>query len=359
MDKRRAYPRIKARIKIKLGFGDVKEFQDVYARNISKGGIFLATTTPLPKGTKVLIRLMPPGAVRPFEIKGEVAHSVDTPEAIKKKRTPGMGIKFTDLTKPKQAAIEQFIKDLLSGRIRPDNDMASSKRDRGSPVHGIARTGNTVPIAGPAPNKIKPGKSSARPAGPARSGITAPYERPDSNAGQKIKDYRSMLDRAERLLDQRKYYDLFKVKPTAMRQEIKDAYTGLAKSYHPDLAPRDTPKETRELANTVFARIGKVFEMLTNPEKRVEYDLSIGVERDPEDEAEARVLGEHKARYREIYLKQFPDRVDKARRFAEMAEQAVAKGDMAGAINGYKIALSFDPLNEELKARKRALEKGV
>ena len=156
-------------------------------------------------------------------------------------------------------------------------------------------------------------------------------------------------------MEQRKLYELFKVEPTCKRSVIQEVYPRLAKVYHPDRAPAGSSQDIKDLANQVFSDLSKALETLTDPVKRVEYDLSVGVERDPEDEEEARVLAEHRKRYREIYKRQFPDRVEKAKHFAEMAEKAAAAGDVTGAVGSYKIALSFDPLNDEYKARMKEL----
>ncbi|MBN2346271.1 MAG: DnaJ domain-containing protein [Candidatus Aminicenantes bacterium] len=69
------------------------------------------------------------------------------------------------------------------------------------------------------------------------------------------------------------HYDLFDLKNTATANEIKDVYFQLAKKYHPDRLGEDPDPELRDKANFVFARINKAFEVLSDEEKRREYDM--------------------------------------------------------------------------------------
>jgi curved DNA-binding protein CbpA len=68
------------------------------------------------------------------------------------------------------------------------------------------------------------------------------------------------------------YYELFNLKNTVPFNEIKDAYYQCAKKYHPDRFGNAPDPELREKANFVFARINKAFEVLSNEDKRREYD---------------------------------------------------------------------------------------
>jgi curved DNA-binding protein CbpA len=68
------------------------------------------------------------------------------------------------------------------------------------------------------------------------------------------------------------YYELFNLKNTAIFNEIKDVYYQYAKKFHPDRFGDAPDPELREKANFVFASINKAFEILSNEEKRREYD---------------------------------------------------------------------------------------
>jgi curved DNA-binding protein len=64
----------------------------------------------------------------------------------------------------------------------------------------------------------------------------------------------------------RNYYDILDVPKTASIDDIKKAYRKLARKYHPDLNPGD------KLAEEKFKDIGEAYEVLSDPNKRKQYD---------------------------------------------------------------------------------------
>jgi len=68
------------------------------------------------------------------------------------------------------------------------------------------------------------------------------------------------------------YYELFNLNNTAAFNEIKDVYYQYAKKYHPDRLGETPKPDLKEKANFVFASINKAFEILSNEEKRRDYD---------------------------------------------------------------------------------------
>jgi len=62
------------------------------------------------------------------------------------------------------------------------------------------------------------------------------------------------------------YYEVLGVQKTATTEEIKKAYRKLARKYHPDINPDD------ENAKLKFQQINEAQEVLTDPEKRKQYD---------------------------------------------------------------------------------------
>lgn len=66
-----------------------------------------------------------------------------------------------------------------------------------------------------------------------------------------------------------KYYDVLNVSITASMQEIKKAYHLLAMQLHPDM-------NKDESANEFFIAINKIYEILSDAEKKFEYDVTMG-----------------------------------------------------------------------------------
>ncbi|MBX3118770.1 MAG: J domain-containing protein [Fimbriimonadaceae bacterium] len=62
------------------------------------------------------------------------------------------------------------------------------------------------------------------------------------------------------------YYDILGVGRKADEKEIKTAYRGLARKYHPDVNPNDKSAEAK------FKEISEAYEVLSDPEKRKMYD---------------------------------------------------------------------------------------
>lgn len=70
------------------------------------------------------------------------------------------------------------------------------------------------------------------------------------------------------------YYEILEIQPSASEEVIKMAYKGLAKKYHPDTYDGDS-----EFANEMLAKINKAFEVLSNKEKRAEYDQQLSFDK--------------------------------------------------------------------------------
>lgn len=67
------------------------------------------------------------------------------------------------------------------------------------------------------------------------------------------------------------YYSLLGLHPTASVIEIRRAYRKLSKRYHPDTT--DLPEK---IATVKFQKLNEAYGTLSNPQKRLTYDLTIG-----------------------------------------------------------------------------------
>lgn len=72
------------------------------------------------------------------------------------------------------------------------------------------------------------------------------------------------------------YYDILEVSPKASKQIIDKVYKVLAKKYHPDANPEDK----KEWAEEKFKKINEAYEIISDKEKRAEYDKQLEREKE-------------------------------------------------------------------------------
>jgi DnaJ-class molecular chaperone len=70
------------------------------------------------------------------------------------------------------------------------------------------------------------------------------------------------------------YYDILEVVPQASPEVIKNAYRALAKKYHPDL---QTNENDRQWSEAAFKTITEAYEILSEIERRKNYDLWLNI----------------------------------------------------------------------------------
>jgi curved DNA-binding protein CbpA len=68
------------------------------------------------------------------------------------------------------------------------------------------------------------------------------------------------------------YYDLFGINSSASIDEVRNVYFKYAKKYHPDRVSQAPDPEIKEKSNYVFSEINKAYEILTDENKKREYD---------------------------------------------------------------------------------------
>lgn len=68
------------------------------------------------------------------------------------------------------------------------------------------------------------------------------------------------------MAEKRDYYEVLGINKGADEAEIKKAFRGMAKKYHPDMNPGDKEAEAK------FKEVNEAYEVLSNPEKKQRYD---------------------------------------------------------------------------------------
>ena len=70
---------------------------------------------------------------------------------------------------------------------------------------------------------------------------------------------------------EKNYYEILEVNKNASPEIIDKAYKTLAKKYHPDLQSEENKKQGEE----IFKQINEAYEVLSNEEKRKQYDMTL------------------------------------------------------------------------------------
>lgn len=99
-EERRGGPRIPIEMWVEETTGSERYFRR--AGNLSRGGLRLEHTIPLPVGTHVNLTFTLPGDKAPVEVTGEIV-SAAAPEDLR------MGVKFTNVSEEARAKIDAFL----------------------------------------------------------------------------------------------------------------------------------------------------------------------------------------------------------------------------------------------------------
>ncbi len=108
---RRQAPR--ADVELFIEYSDLEHFCQDYARNVSLGGIFIETRTPLPAGATLQLSFGLPGYSGKIRSSGKVVRSVSVQDAARQGVRPGMAICFDDLSEESKALIDSLVRRSL------------------------------------------------------------------------------------------------------------------------------------------------------------------------------------------------------------------------------------------------------
>lgn len=82
------------------------------------------------------------------------------------------------------------------------------------------------------------------------------------------------------------HFQVLGVEPDATDLDIKKSYLKMVRVYHPDTLPHDPGGRLKIWSEKVFTRIQEAYQVLTGEEQRREYELSLGIRREPEEKDE-------------------------------------------------------------------------
>ena len=105
---RRLHSRTPVRIEVFYSYGS--DFVSDYMLNVSRGGLFIETFSPLDVGTKIHLRFSLPAFTDIFNIKGTVVWKRPAGHGAS---PPGMGVQFEEVDKKDAELIDNFVKSQI------------------------------------------------------------------------------------------------------------------------------------------------------------------------------------------------------------------------------------------------------
>lgn len=157
-------------------------------------------------------------------------------------------------------------------------------------------------------------------------------------------------------------YEVLGVPRDSKLKDIKLAYYALTEELHPDNFYGQELGDWEEKIDHAFSVVTKAHEDLGNPEERARIDnrlkLLLGPDKvEDASGAKTRDSGKPKVKRKDSALFQaVKEKIQKARDLADGAERQLHDGDFMGAYSSYKLALTYDPYNDEYKRNVKMLE---
>jgi len=149
------------------------------------------------------------------------------------------------------------------------------------------------------------------------------------------------------------YHELLGVKEDADAKDIKRAYFKLSREFHPDRFFRRRIGHYVERLERIFKKVLEGYEILSDPELRVQLGVQQTTEQATPTAAPSRPLTklerlQQRMPFR-IPEKVLAERRQKARELIRAAELSERAGNLQEAIASVRIAISFEPSNPELR----------
>ena len=126
--------------------------------------------------------------------------------------------------------------------------------------------------APPHPAPEPPPAAPAAPPPPAEP--PAPSPRPEP-ADEKAAERRREILEAWDGLKTRTHFEVLGLSRSVGEAEVKDAYFGLAKRFHPDVHHSASLGDLRDELEEVFIRLGEAYDVLRDPRKRADYEARL------------------------------------------------------------------------------------
>lgn len=285
----RSVPRFRNRTEIDVHLAGREDLQTLWTKDISKGGLFVTTSSPPSSGTHVTVDLKTPDGS--LQLKAEVVHVLDAAAATAAGIDPGVGLQFIDLDAERRDALERYV-DGIAGQLEDGSQEGAAEVEHADRV------------------------------------LLA-------------KNFLRNVDGGD-------LYAAISAVPAADPPSVRQAINELQTAFGVDLEGLNESDRGRiERAGRVLERIQKV---LLEPARRLDYDFRQDVVRAPERIEEARAAGEDLTLLRSVWERVWPDRVKEAQEFVAKAVEAIkGEGNFIEAVDQGAQAIALDPFNNELR----------
>jgi len=138
------------------------------------------------------------------------------------------------------------------------------------------------------------------------------------------------------------HYQLLGVERTATVQQIKKAYFRLAKAYHPDRHFDPAMADLKDTLDTLFDRIHKAYEALSDQATRAEYELELQRQKAAAQQQAAQ--GEFEEKHAEEYVENYAEKAVRAEEQFNNGMKDFKMGNFWGAVEAFTWATRLDPL---------------
>jgi len=118
MADRRRDLRAVVRLDVKPGAESLKRPPFFVASNISKSGMFIVTTDPLPEKTEIKLQFQLPDDPEKIQVIARVLWCRERDE--RPPHFPGMGLRFIEISAEHKARIDRFVKEILASEKTAD-----------------------------------------------------------------------------------------------------------------------------------------------------------------------------------------------------------------------------------------------
>ena len=146
--------------------------------------------------------------------------------------------------------------------------------------HGPAPSPPASAAPPPAPTSASHAAAPAAPAPPLPIPTAAPPAAPASSgnaaADRVAAEQRREIQDAWEGLRTRNHFEVLGLKRNVSEAEVKEAYFGLAKRFHPDVHHGSSLSDLHDQLEAVFIRLGEAYDVLRDPRRRTEYEERLG-----------------------------------------------------------------------------------